>query len=80
MVVRSASGTRPGVNTAPGHGYRKGTGTQMHNPQLLVSRMVAREHEHARLNRHAWKRPPEPKPQPLVRRAIAAARRLWTDE
>jgi hypothetical protein len=65
---------------APGHGYRKGTGTQMHNPHLLVSRMVARDHEHARFNRHAWKRFSEPKPQPLVRRTTAAARRLWTNE
>ena len=52
----------------------------MHNPHLLVSKMVARQHEHGRLNLHAWKRPPEPKPQPLVRRTIAAARRLWTNE
>lgn len=59
---------------------RKGTGTQMHNPHLLVSKMVARQREHARLHRDDWKRPPEPKLPHLVRRAIAAARRLGRDE
>jgi hypothetical protein len=51
----------------------------MHNPNLLVSKMVQHEREHARLHRHDWKRPPEPKPPHLVRRAIAAARRLGRD-
>ena len=52
----------------------------MHNPHLLVSKMVQREREQARLHRHDWKRPPELKPPHLVRRAIAAARRLGRDE
>jgi ketosteroid isomerase-like protein len=42
----------------------------MHNPHLLISRMEAHERQHARRNRHAWKRPQEN--VEIVRRSIDA--------
>jgi hypothetical protein len=36
--------------------------------------MAQREREHAYRDRHAWKRPPEPKPESLIRRARANLR------
>jgi hypothetical protein len=37
--------------------------------------MDGRERDDAYRSRHAWKRPPEPKPQRRIRRALAALRR-----
>ena len=45
------------------------------NPRFMIGVIMAEhERERSRLNRHAWKRPPEPKPKGLMRRAAAA---LW---
>jgi hypothetical protein len=48
----------------------------MHNSRFMIHVVMdARERDAAHRNRHAWKRPPEPKPQRPIRRVTAALRR-----
>jgi len=45
----------------------------MHNPHFMANGTEQRRREHAHRNRHAWKRPLQPKRESLIRRAMAAA-------
>jgi hypothetical protein len=47
----------------------------VHNPRFMISNMEQHRREDADRNRHAWKRPPEPKAEGPIRRAMAALRR-----
>jgi hypothetical protein len=47
----------------------------MHNSRFMIDVvMPSRERDHAYRTRHPWKRPPAPKPQGLIRRAMATLR------
>jgi hypothetical protein len=44
------------------------------HPHLMIAIMDERKRELAQRNRHAWKRPPAPKPERPLRRTMAALR------
>jgi hypothetical protein len=48
----------------------------MHNTHFIAHCMEQRRSEHAYRNRHAWKRPGEPKHESPIRRAMAAVASL----
>jgi acyl-CoA reductase-like NAD-dependent aldehyde dehydrogenase len=48
------------------------------HPALLIALMEERERELARRNRHAWKRPPAPKRERLLRRGGSRIRHAAT--